>query len=217
MVHSVHVRKRSSGRIHFYEFRGGFMVHHKRAALYCRVSTVEYQDCARQEADLRAYAERCGYEVIGVYQEHASGAKNDRKERAKVMQLARQRKIDVILVAELSRWGRSTEDLLSTLQDLSNWNVSLIAQTGMQFDLASATGKLMVTMLAGFAEFERALTIERVKSGIANAKAKGVKFGRPETDDRKVLQLLEAGKSRREIAAALGISKTTVQKIAASR
>ena len=76
------------------------------AALYCRVSTAD-QTCARQERDLRAFAKKAGYKVVGVWKETASGAKQERAERKKVLALAQARKIDVILVTELTRWGRS--------------------------------------------------------------------------------------------------------------
>ena len=82
-----------------------------RAAIYCRVSTAD-QSCERQARELRAFAKRLGVEVVGIFRETASGAKNDRAERRKVMVLARAREIDRVLVSELSRWGRSTMDLL---------------------------------------------------------------------------------------------------------
>jgi len=113
----------------------------QKAALYCRVSTTE-QSCERQEQDLIAYANRCGYEVVGVWKEIASGSKQERPERKKVMALAQARKIDLILVTELTRWGRGTLDLVHSLQDLHAYGVSLVAQTGMQFDLSTAQGKI---------------------------------------------------------------------------
>lgn len=106
----------------------------QRAALYCRVSTVD-QSCDRQERDLRAFAKRSGFEIVGVYKEKISGAKTDRIERKKVMALAQAREIDAILVTELSRWGRSTIDLVQTLQSLQAWDVSVLAISGLQFDL----------------------------------------------------------------------------------
>ena len=87
------------------------------AALYCRVSAAD-QTCSRQELDLRAYAKKVGYKVVGIWKETASGAKDDRAERKKVLALAQARSIDVILVTELTRWGRSMLDLFHTLQDL---------------------------------------------------------------------------------------------------
>jgi hypothetical protein len=118
------------------------------AALYCRVSTVD-QTCARQERDLRAFAKKAGYKIVGVWKETASGSKDERAERKKVLALAQARKIDVILVTELTRWGRSMLDLFHTLQDLQAWDVSLVAQTGLQFDLRSAQGKLIASLMAG--------------------------------------------------------------------
>ena len=94
-----------------------------RAAIYCRVSTAD-QSCERQEFDLRAFAGRAGYDVVGIFKETGSGTKLDRAERKKVLALAQSRQIDAILVTELSRWGRSTLDLLNTLRELENWKVS---------------------------------------------------------------------------------------------
>jgi DNA invertase Pin-like site-specific DNA recombinase len=111
-----------------------------------------------------------------VFKETASGARNDRVERNKVMALARNHEIDAILVTELSRWGRSTQDLVQTLDDLHSWKVSVLAQTGLTFDLSTSSGKLMRTIMAGLAEFERDLFRERVK--LAAAKARGVSLGR---------------------------------------
>ena len=134
------------------------------AALYCRVSTAD-QTCARQERDLRAFAKKAGYKVAGVWKETASGAKNERSERKQVLALAQARNIDVILVTELTRWGRSMLDLFHTLQDLQAWGISRVAQTGLQFDLRSAQGKLIASLMAALAEFERDLLRERVRSG----------------------------------------------------
>jgi DNA invertase Pin-like site-specific DNA recombinase len=106
-----------------------------QVAIYCRVGTDD-QSCERQERDLRAFAKRAGHKIVGVFKETASGARNDRVERNKVMALARNHEIDAILVTELSRWGRSTQDLVHTLDDLHSWKVSVLAQTGLTFDLA---------------------------------------------------------------------------------
>ena len=113
----------------------------QRAALYCRVSAAD-QSCDRQERDLLAFAERAGYDVVAVFKESASGSKDDRIKRGKVLTLVRARKIGVVLVTELTRWGRSTTNLLSTLQELEACGVSVITQTGLQFDLRSPQGKL---------------------------------------------------------------------------
>src|SRR5262245_4722207 len=112
---------------------------------------------------------------MAVYKETASGADNARPERAKVLALARARQIDAILVTELSRWGRSTQDLGQTLNDLHGWKISVLAQTGLSFDLSTASGKLMRTSMASLAEFERDLIRDRVKSGLAAARGRGVR------------------------------------------
>jgi DNA invertase Pin-like site-specific DNA recombinase len=186
------------------------------AALYCRVST-SGQSCARQERDLKAFAKKAGFKIVGVWKETASGAKHNRTKRKEVLALAQAREIDVILVTELTRWGRSMLDLFHTLQDLQAWGVSVVAQTGLQFDLRSAQGKLMASMMAALAEFEKDLLRERVRSGIAAAQKRGVVFGRRPGQrvkaDRfapKVLKLVSEGQSYREISHRLGLSKNTV-------
>ena len=183
-----------------------------------RVSTDD-QCCERQEHDLRAFAKRAGHRVDGVFKETASGAKNDRVERKKVMALAQSREIDAILVTELSRWGRSTQDLVQTLDDLHSWKVSVLAQTGLSFDLSTASGKLMRTIMAGLAEFERDLIRDRVKSGLAAARAHGIVLGRQEgqrPSDKKAKKVLaqhRQGLSYRLIGRNLGLSKNTVMEI----
>ncbi|GBR26115.1 DNA resolvase [Kozakia baliensis NRIC 0488] len=101
----------------------------QRAVIYCRVSTAD-QSCVRHKDELKRFAERAGYEVSGIFMETGSGVRVDRAERRKVMALAQAREIDAILVTELSRWGRSTIDLISTLQELESYRVSLIAMNG---------------------------------------------------------------------------------------
>lgn len=191
----------------------------RRVALYCRVSTAD-QSCARQERDLLAFAERSGDDVVGIYKETGSGAKLDRAERKKVMALAQARYIDAVLATELSRWGRSTVDLLQTLQELESQRVSVIALSGMTFDLSNAVGRMMATVIAGIAEFERDLMGERIKSGLAAAKARGRPLGRqagqrPKSDRLapKVLVLAAQGRSYRLIGRELGLSKNTVAEI----
>ncbi|NEQ40777.1 MAG: recombinase family protein [Okeania sp. SIO3I5] len=178
-----------------------------KVAIYCRVSTRD-QSCVRQERDLLEYARRTDYEVVGIWKETISGSsdKKNRVERTKVMELAQARKIDAILVTEMTRWGRSTLDLIHTLQELMGWNVSLIAQSGLKFDLSTPQGKLHASLMAAYAEFERDVIRERVRSGLAAAKARGKKLGRRAgtnvKSDRltpKVLEMVETGYSYRHI------------------
>ena len=191
----------------------------QRAAIYCRVSTAD-QSCERQERDLTAFATRAGYAVIGIFKETASGVRLDRTERRKVLALVQRREIDAVLVTELSRWGRSTVDLLATLRELEARRVSLVALNGMMFDVSTPHGRMMATVLAGLAEFERALIQERIRSGLAAAKARGKKLGRqpgqrPKSDRLvpRVLALVAQGRSYRLIGREVGLSKNTVADI----
>ena len=188
----------------------------QRAAIYARVSTAD-QSCERQVAELQAFAERSGFEIVGTFAETGSGTKVGRVQRREVMALAQARRIDAVLVTELSRWGRSTVDLLHSLRELERRKVSVIAMSGLAFDLGSPHGRMMATMLSGIAEFERDLISERVKSGLAAAKARGKRLGRrpgyrPKSDRLApgVLRAVEEGRSYRWIARDLGISKNTV-------
>ena len=192
-----------------------------KAVIYARVSTDD-QDCERQVRDLQAFAQRAGHEIVEVFTETASGTKNDRKQRAKVMQLAQGRFIDAVLVTELTRWGRNTEDLLHTVNELADRKVSLLALKGQDFDLSTASGRLMLTMLSAIADFERGLLSERTKSGLASAVARGKKLGRPAGNRTvskhkdAVSKLLADGHSYRTIAERLAISKNTVMEIKAT-
>jgi len=192
-------------------------------AIYCRVSTSD-QDNDRQERDLRAYAERAHFEVVAVFRETLSGIRKAKgkqpEERKRAMALAQARNIDAVLVTELTRWGRSTQDLMDTLGQLAGWDVSLIAQTGLTFDLSTPQGKLIANLMASLAEFEHDLLRERVRSGIAAAKARGQTFGRKpgyRPSDRHAPEVVSLSRtenlSQREIAQRLGISKTTVNGI----
>jgi putative DNA-invertase from lambdoid prophage Rac len=189
-----------------------------QVAIYCRVSTDD-QCCERQERDLKAFARRAGHKIVAVFKETASGAVDDHPERKKVMELARAREIGAILVTELSRWGRSTQDLVQTLDDLHGWKVSVLAQNGLSFDLSTSTGKLMRTIMAGLAEFERDLIRDRVKSGLAAARARGVKLGRQhgqrpsDKKAKRVLAMHKEGLSYRLIGRNVGLSKNTVMQI----
>lgn len=192
-------------------------------AIYCRVSTSN-QDNERQERDLIEYAERAGYEVVEVFKETLSGIRKAKGkqpiERKKVMALAQDRQMDAVLVTEMTRWGRSTQDLMDTLGELASWDVSLIATTGLTFDLSTPQGKLVANLMASLAEFEHDLLRERVRSGIAAAKARGQTFGRrpgyrpSEKHASEVMRLIEEeGYSQRRVADRLRISKTTVNEI----
>ena len=187
-----------------------------RVGIYCRVSTGD-QNCDRQESELKSYADRANYHVVQIFRETGSGAKLDRVERQRVLSLTRSRKIDIILVSELTRWGRSTTDLIDSLHQLQSYGVSLIAQNGFQFDLSTPHGKMIASIMATLAEFERDLLRERVRSGIANARSRGKIFGRPRggkiADSCDRINELRAQKmSVRAIALEVGLSKSAIAK-----
>ena len=184
----------------------------QRIALYARVSTPE-QNPERQMRELRAFAHRGGFEVVTEVSETASGRRDSRPGRARILSLARQRELDAIAVVELSRWGRSTADLLNTLSELEAKRVSLLTLNGLELDVSSPMGKMISTFLAGVAEFETALLSERVKSGLEAARARGKRLGRQEGD--AVRKMAVEKRSHRWIAKELQISRTTVAKILA--
>ena len=119
----------------------------------------------RQEFDLTPFAKRAGYEVAGVFKETGSGVKLDRAERRKVMALAQRREIDAVLVTELSRWGRSTLDLLHTLRELESRRASVIAMNGLAFDLSTPHGRMMATIIAGMADDAESVVMRSPASG----------------------------------------------------
>jgi putative DNA-invertase from lambdoid prophage Rac len=187
-----------------------------RAAIYCRVSTND-QSCDRQARELQEYADRARYIVSGILLESASGAKDDREQRKKIIDLAKKRLIDVVLVSELTRWGRSTIDLITTLNELQSYGVSLVAQNGFDFNMATPQGKMLAGVMSSLAEFEKDLLRERVKSGIANARARGKVFGRPkggktEENCKKIKEMQANGRSVRQVASEIGLSKSAVHK-----
>lgn len=182
-------------------------------ALYARVST-EDQNCDLQLREMREYCERRGWRIYGEYVDTGwSGARTDRPQLAKLMKDASLHRFDAILCWKLDRFGRSAMNLLEHLQQLAGWNIRflVISQT-IDTDQSNPTSRLLITILAAVAEFERSMIKERVKAGMSAAKKRGTHCGRPKSllDRDRVLQLHLQGKSLRQIAAALGIGKTTV-------
>jgi DNA invertase Pin-like site-specific DNA recombinase len=197
----------------------GFNRKPRLASLESAVSTAD-QFCERQERDLIASAARAGYEVVGVFRVTGSGARADRAERRKVLALAQRREIDAVLVTKLSRWGRSTLDLLHTLQDLEARRGAVIAMSSLAFDRSAPHGRMLAAAVAGIAEFEREIIRERVRSGMAAVTARGKRLGRqpglrPKVDRlaAKVLALAAQGRSYRLIGRELGLRKNTVADI----
>jgi DNA invertase Pin-like site-specific DNA recombinase len=190
---------------------------HLRAALYARVSTNDRQDPDLQLRELRDHAGVRGWKVIDEYVDKGhSGAKDSRPALNRLMADARRRKFDVIAVWKLDRFGRSLRHLVNALADLESLRVTFVSLRD-GFDLTTPTGKLTFQLVGAMAEFERNIIVERVRAGMANAKRKGKRIGRPrrhaiEVDMRSVRARRAAGESLRSIARDLGVSPSLLVK-----
>jgi DNA invertase Pin-like site-specific DNA recombinase len=191
----------------------------KRAVLYLRVSTLD-QTTANQERELREVASRIGCEITKVYKDHGiSGAKGRDKRPAfdALCRDATQRRFDLVMAWSVDRLGRSLQDLLGLLSDLHSLGIDLfLYQQGL--DTTTPSGKAMFQMLGVFAEFERAMIQERVRAGLARAKADGKQLGRPKIAEKteRAIQAALKKKNRqglRKIASTVGVGVGTVQRI----
>jgi putative DNA-invertase from lambdoid prophage Rac len=185
-----------------------------RAGLYARVSTNDQQTLPMQNRALREYAARRGWTVAMQIREVGSGAVG-RKAREQLMEAARRREIDVVLVWRLDRWGRSVTDLLATLQELEHLGVGFVSLTEA-LDLTTPAGRAMAGLLAIFAEFEREILRERTRAGLAQARLNGKRLGRPMTAGLRaaeIRKLYRAGVAKAEIARRLQIGRTSVRRI----
>ena len=185
-----------------------------RVGLYARVSTNDQQTLPMQSRAMREYAVRRGWTIGMQVREIGSGA-GRREAREKLLQAARRREIDGVLVWRLDRWGRSVTDLLATLQELEHLGVGFVSLTEA-LDLTTPAGRAMAGMLAIFAEFEREILRERTKAGLAHARENGKRLGRPASaaaHAAEVRKLYRAGLSKSEIARRLQIGRTSVRRI----
>jgi len=185
-----------------------------RAGLYARVSTSDQQTLAMQNRAMREYAERRGWTVAMQIREIGSGAAK-REAREKLIEAARRREIDLVLVWRLDRWGRSVTDLLATLQELEHLGVGFVSLTEA-LDLTTPAGRAMAGLLAIFAEFEREILRERTRAGLAHARQNGKRLGRPATaavHAAEAWKLHRAGISKSEIARRLEIGRTSVRRL----
>jgi len=189
-----------------------------RAGLYARISTNDQQTIPLQIRALREYAVRRGWTIALQVKEVGSGA-SERQLREKLLEAARRREIDVVLVWRLDRWGRSVTDLLATLQELEHLGVGFVSLTEA-LDLTTPAGRAMAGLLAVFAAFEREILGERVRAGLAHAQQNGKRLGRPPTAARhtaEIRKLHRAGISKSEVARRLQIGRTSVRRILTSK
>ena len=189
----------------------------EKVGIYARVSTLDKgQDTEVQLCDLRTYADARGWKVFKEYIDVGqSGSKEQRPAFSQLMEDARKRKIDIILVWRLDRFGRSLKHLIVSLDEIKTLGVGFISFKE-SIDLTTSTGRLMLHLLASFAEFERELIRERVKAGVAHARSKGKRLGRRPLIDERLLGTIRDMRDKRisirGISKELGISKSLVHK-----
>lgn len=202
-----------------------------KAVIYARVSsTGERQSTSRQVADLTDYANRNGLEVVGVYEEHISGAKRneERAVLAECIGFVVGNKVDVVLFSELSRCGRAVWEVLDTIRTLKDNGINAYFQKE-GLSLFGSNGKenpylaVMVSVLGVCAQIERENIAYRLNSGRKLAIERGVKMGRrvgsvkskerKQEEYSKVIRSLRNGKSIRDTAAICSVSISTVQRV----
>lgn len=188
-----------------------------RVAIYARVSTDE-QNPELQLRELRDYAERRGFAIHREYIERASGDRRRRRrapEFEALMADARRRRFDCVLVWKYDRFARTLGALIAALEEFRDLGIDFISHT-QAIDTTTPMGRLFFHVIGSFAEFERDVIVERVKAGLANARAKGKKLGRPVKDSEaadRVVARRASGMSLRAIAAAEGMSASGVRKM----
>jgi DNA invertase Pin-like site-specific DNA recombinase len=203
----------------------------KRAALYVRVSTtnratrnqaVFEQNPEVQELPLRQMAEQRGWSVTKAYSDRMSGSKSDRPGLNALMRDARRGTFDVVVVWRFDRFARSIEQLVLALAEFRTIGIDFVSSQEA-LDTSTPMGKAMFTIIGAMAELERNVIRERVVAGIEHAKARGTKsgaaIGRPRAvfDRASVVELRAAGRSWRQIAAALSASVRTVRRVGVAK
>ncbi|MEM6629575.1 MAG: recombinase family protein [Bacteroidota bacterium] len=184
------------------------------AALSARVSTHGQQTLPIQVSAMKEYVRKLGWEVEMCIEDTVSGVK-DQEKREQIILAAKRREIDIIVVWKLDRWGRSIVDLMSSLEELTTLQVGF-ASMREAIELTTPAGKALAGMLAVFAQFGREMILERVKAGIAHARAHGKPHGRPKTaalKEEQIKELFSQGYSKAKIARELGIGRTSVRRL----
>ena len=189
----------------------------EKVGLYGRVSTTDKgQDIELQLSDLRTYSGARGWKIFKEYLDVGqSGSKEQRPAFNQLMEDARKRRVDIVLVWRLDRFGRSLKHLIVSLDELKTLGVGFVSFKE-SLDFTTPTGRLMFHLLGAFSEFEKELIKERVKAGVAHARSKGKRLGRcPKINERllgTITSMRDRGMSIRGISKELGISKSLVHK-----
>lgn len=187
-----------------------------KMGLYARVSPHDQQTRALPRNALVAYAPQRRGAIVTVVEDVGSGV-NERLQREALIRAARRRELEAIVVWRLERWGRSLADLVRTLHELHELGMGFLALRDA-LDCTTPTGRAMAGMWAVCAEFERGMLRERVKAGIAEARRRGTRHGRPPGAHlADVVRQREAeGLSQSAMARRLGIGRTSVRRFLGS-
>jgi DNA invertase Pin-like site-specific DNA recombinase len=185
-----------------------------RAAIYARVSTNNGQDPGMQTRELREYCQRRSWEIEGEYVDAGvSGAKERRPQLDALLVACRKRRVDAVVVYRYDRFARSLRQLVNALEEFRSLGIEFISlHEGV--DTSTPNGRLVFGIFASIAEFERELIRDRVKSGIAAARSKGTRLGRPmvRVDAARIAALRDSGATWRTITRQLGISAGTAKR-----
>jgi putative DNA-invertase from lambdoid prophage Rac len=185
-----------------------------KLGLYARVSTHEQQTLPLQREAMAAYVQQRHGVIVLTVEDIGSGV-SERRQREALLRAARRREIDAIVVWRLDRWGRSLADLVGTLHELQALGVGFISLQEA-LDFTTPAGRALAGMLSVFAEFERDILRERVKAGIAQARKRGTRHGRPPTVAQYatvIRHLAVTGLSTSAIARQVGISRASVRRV----
>jgi DNA invertase Pin-like site-specific DNA recombinase len=181
-----------------------------KAAIYARVSTFD-QEPENQLQELRRYVEARGWTAVEYVDRGVSGAKDRRPALDQLLKDAKRRRFDVVVCWRLDRLGRNLKHLITLLEDLQALGVAFVS-LAEGIDATTPAGKLQMHILGAIAEFERARIQERVRAGLARARAQGVRLGRPRRRIDPERLATVAGLPEREAARRLGIPRSTLQR-----
>ena len=185
----------------------------KRVAVYVRVSTKD-QSVDMQLNDLERYSKERDLNVFKFYQDNGvSGTKETRPALSSLMNDAKKRKFDIILVWRFDRFARSTKHLVNALYEFRSLGIDFISYQE-NIDTSSPLGEAIFTIISAMSKLERDIIAERVKGGLRKARANGKRLGRPksEVDTDKVIEYRKQNKSIRQIASEMNLSKGAVQR-----
>ena len=191
----------------------------KRAALYMRVSSGE-QNTGAQERGLREYVQRRGWKLQQIYWDQGvSGASSNRPALNELLKVCRRGSVDVVVVWKFDRFARSLNQLMSGLETCRALGIDFVSVTEA-VDTSLPAGELVFQMIGAVAQFERSLIAERVKAGLANARAKGKVLGRPPIRRLTHAEILSLRQLRRramipfrDLASKFGISVWTAHRL----